>query len=81
MQKIESLLKNIVNQKDDTSKVVEIIQRVTSIQIERKDVCMVLYKGVKKIKLNISGVKKTKLALYVGELSKEFLKEGFTLVL
>ena len=83
MQRIDSLLKHIVQQKDESDIVIQCVFSISSIQLEKKHIVFSLHKGFKKVKLILSGAQKTKLILMRDEFEKELRKvlEYSTLVL
>ena len=81
MQKIDSLLKLIVTQKDESEDVIQCVFSVSGIRFDRKDIVFSNMKDSKRVKLVTSGAQKTKLVLCMDELRKELSKLGFVLTL
>lgn len=81
MQKIESLLKNIINQKDEIVIIVDEVCRITGVLLERDNIKIITHRGGKKVFIKTSGAKKTKLVLHKNELIKSFLNLGFIVAL
>lgn len=81
MQKIDSLLKQVVSQKDDRATIMQCVFSVTGIQLEKTHIVCSQYRDIQKVQLIVRGSQKTKIILVKDVLEKQLHTLGFTLVL
>ncbi|MES2623436.1 MAG: hypothetical protein V4576_03440 [Patescibacteria group bacterium] len=81
MQNISSLLKDIQHKKSELQSMAEVISRVSGVSVLEKEIALFVHKGLRKIRLNISGSKRLMLHMKKSLIEQELMVLGVILVL
>jgi hypothetical protein len=81
MKDLSSLLKDIQQKKTELQSMAEAISRVSGIRIIEKEIAVFAHRGMRKIRLNISGSKRLLLHMKKSHIEQELLVFGVILVL